>query len=275
MQKIVELGILISLFLIITYFIIPEYITTPELVLPSSSNNITSYTPSKEDKQYDYLVVLQAGHCTYDNMYSCKEKNTYRNTGTHGYGIREQDLTIIIANKTKQILLEHGIPSSKILVIGAHKKSFNKYKKSKIKHFISIHFDGSKRKCATGTSVGYPETYKTYSKKRRKYYWVKYNNTRESKKFATSWKNFYSKIYPSDFKFMKDNFTESLKGYYMYSMTDAKTDLLIEFAELTCRKSARWVNKYRDKLGDTLALFLLQELKPIHKKQQNVDDLFN
>jgi hypothetical protein len=74
------------------------------------------------------------------------------------------------------------------------------------------------------------------------------------------WKQYYYKFYPSQFNKMSDNFSKGLANYYMYRITNAETDLLIEFAELTCRPSARWVKKNIDKLGKLLAFFIISEL---------------
>lgn len=246
--KYVEISLLVTLFVLVLFIIIPEYITTPTLTV---DNTINKYKNNRDNDKYKYLIVLQAGHCTYDNNFKCKKRNTYKSTGTHGYGLKEQLLTVIVAEEAKKHLLNAGVPVNKIKIIGAHTKSFTQLiGKQRIKHFISLHFDGNKRRCRTGTSVGYPSKVSSRN----------YKNITKSKAYAVAWKTHYFNYYPSQFNKMNDNFSKGLVDFYMYRRTNAETDLLIEFAELTCRKSARWVEKNIDKLGLILALFIIEEL---------------
>ncbi len=164
-------------------------------------------------------VIIQAGH---EGLHS-------GNTGAQTKLYREVDWNIKVANRVAEILRKRGIS---VVRMGANTHL------SRAKIAIAIHFDGSKRICHSGASVGYP------------------NNN--SKAFAQRWKRVYKKYFP--FKWHKDNFTPALRHYYGYYWIRADRFLLLELGEITCAKQAKWLKPRLDKIAQMIADTIRKEL---------------
>jgi len=104
---------------------------------------------------------------------------------------------------------------------------------------IFIHFDGNKYPCSSGAMVGY--------------------NDPSDEPAAREWKALYGKYWP--FRWMKDNLTTNLSGYYGYDYTyTTDAEFVIELGELTCKKQATWLKPRLQWLGGLIAHFISQRL---------------
>lgn len=104
---------------------------------------------------------------------------------------------------------------------------------------IFIHFDGSVIECGSGASIGY--------------------NDQSDKPAADAWKTLYSKYWP--FKWMDDNFTPGLRGYYGFAFTTTSdAELVLELGEITCPAQEAWLAPRREWLGDLIAHFVSQRI---------------
>lgn len=99
---------------------------------------------------------------------------------------------------------------------------------------IFIHFDGAEPACTTGASIGYPVA---------------------GAAAARAWRALYAPLFP--FRFMPDNFTEGLAGYYGYhSVEPNATTLLLELAEISCPAQHAWAAARYKWLGRLIAHFV-------------------
>ena len=146
-------------------------------------------------------VTIQAGH----------EGRDDGNTGSSNGKYREVDWNIFVANEVAKTLNRWGIDTKRV---GATIP-----KGIKTKAALSIHFDGSKRVCSTGASIGYPNS--------------------ASKDLALRWRRVYKSYFP--FKWHKDNYTANLKDYYGFKQIEAKKFLVLELGEISCDRQVRWL----------------------------------
>lgn len=174
------------------------------------------------DKQpEDANVFIQAGH----------EGRVFGNTGSVSPYGREIDWNVIVADEATRILRNAGV--SVIRAAADHKR------KSNVQLAISIHFDGSKRACRTGASVGF--------------------NKSSDRSAVRAWKRLYSPIFP--FKWMHDNFSKNLSRYYNYYYTQVSdAELVLELGEISCPEQARWLKPRLKKLGGLVAYFAAQRV---------------
>jgi len=164
-------------------------------------------------------VVIQAGH----------EGRVSGKTGTYYKGISETKWNIYVANLVAKQLTLWGIKNKRVPA---------KLPFVKAKIAVAIHFDGAKRVCSSGASVGYKNS--------------------QSKSLATRWKRLYSKYYP--FSWQKDNFTKNLSNYYGYYHIDAEKFLVVELGEITCKKQVKWLKPRLKKIAKMLAFTIAKEL---------------
>lgn len=161
-------------------------------------------------------VYIQAGH----------EGRTTGNTGSvSAYG-REKDWTRIVANEATRILRRAGVS---VIRAPADQKQ-----ESVVRLALSIHFDGSKKRCSTGASIGL--------------------NNASDRNAARAWKRLYRPIFP--FRWMPNNFSKNLKYYYNYRYTLASdAELVLELGEMSCPAQARWMKPRLRQLGALVAYF--------------------
>ena len=164
-------------------------------------------------------VVIQAGH----------EGRVVGNTGS-SYGlISETKWNIYVANEVARQLKMWGI---KALRVPADTKLI------KAKIAVAIHFDGSKKHCDSGASIGYRDA--------------------NSKEFAKRWKRIYRSYFP--FKWHKDNFTKNLSNYYGYYFIRADKFLVLELGEITCKKQTKWLKPRLKTVAKLIAYTIAREL---------------
>jgi len=164
-------------------------------------------------------VIIQAGH----------EGRTVGNTGSSYKNIREVDWNIYVANEVSKQLTTWGI---KNLRVGADTKLL------KAKIAVAIHFDGAKRHCASGASIGYEDS--------------------NSKEFASRWKKLYRSYFP--FKWQEDNFSRNLSNYYGYYYIRADKFLVLELGEITCPKQTKWLKPRLKQIAHLVAYAIAREL---------------
>jgi len=183
----------------------------------------TNYNKIKKNNfKYRYGdVLIQAGH----------EGRISGNTGASSKYGEEIEWNRIVANEATRVLREAGV---KVI------RSSANIPISRVKLAIAIHFDGSKKPCSSGSSIGYGNP--------------------NHKVLADNWKSIYKKVFP--FKWMQDNFTKNLSRYYGYKYVfTQKGFILIELGELTCPKQARWLKPRLKRLGRLIAYFIANELE--------------
>ena len=109
-----------------------------------------------------------------------------------------------------------------------------------VKLAVFIHFDANNDPGSSGASVGYKD------------------NTDQPA--AQEWKALYSKYWP--FRWMGDNFTSNLYGYYGFKYTrTTDAEFVMELGELTSPKQAVWLKPRLKWLGGLIAHFLSQRLR--------------
>jgi len=164
-------------------------------------------------------VVVQAGH----------EGRVSGNTGAESLIYKEENWNIIVANEVAKKLTSWNIDVKRVPA----KVSFMQAKIA-----ISIHFDGAKRTCNSGASIGYPSS--------------------NSSAFAKRWKKLYGSYFP--FKWHEDNFTANLKEYYAYRSIRADKFLILELGEITCEKQTKWLYPRLKKIAHLIAYAIAKEL---------------
>ncbi len=170
-------------------------------------------------------IVVQAGH----------EGRKSGNTGAESKLYKEEDWNILVADEVARRLRIWGI---------SVKRMPAKVRFTRAKIAISIHFDGAKKACNSGASVGYP--------------------SHSSYEFAQNWKKLYKSYFP--FKWHKDNFTNNLKNYYAYRWIRSEKFLLLELGEITCEKQTRWLKPRLKKIAHLIAYAIAKELGKDVKK---------
>jgi hypothetical protein len=166
-------------------------------------------------------VFIQAGH----------EGRITGATGATGPRGNEIDWTPKVADEATKILTEAGVE-----VIREKADLEDVYE---VKVAIFIHFDGSNPPCRTGASVGY--------------------NDPSDQPAAHAWKALYGKYWP--FRWMPDNFTTNLSGYYGYSHTfTSDAEFVIELGEISCLEQADWLQPRLEWIGHLIAHFLSQRI---------------
>ncbi|RLA59264.1 MAG: hypothetical protein DRQ78_10825 [Epsilonproteobacteria bacterium] len=170
-------------------------------------------------------VLLQAGH----------EGRITGNTGAESKLYREEIWNIIVADETAKQLKIWGIEVKRV---PAHVP----FTRAKIA--VSIHFDGAKRPCRSGASIGYP--------------------SEDSYAFAQKWKKLYKNYFP--YKWHEDNFTSNLSNYYAYRWIRAEKFLVLELGEITCQKQSKWLKPRLKKIGKLIAYAIAKELGKEVKK---------
>ena len=168
--------------------------------------------------QKPIAVVIQAGH----------EGRTVGNTGAVYKGNKELEWNVKVANQVAKKLGSWGI---EVLRVGADTPLI------KAKIAVAIHFDGAKKHCSSGASVGYPNA--------------------NSKELAAKWKKSYKKYFP--FKWQKDNFTKNLSNYYAYYTIRADKFLLLELGEISCKKQAKWLKPRLKHIANLIAATIATE----------------
>src|SRR5262245_33915337 len=124
-------------------------------------------------------VSIQAGH----------EGRTSGATGASGPLGDEIEWTPIVADEATRILREAGVT--------VLRKSAELVGVDHVKVAVFIHFDGAEPPCGSGASVGYDDP--------------------TDQPAAEAWKELYGRHWP--FRFMPDNFTETLRHYYGFAHT--------------------------------------------------------
>jgi len=166
-------------------------------------------------------VYIQAGH----------EGRIFGKTGSVSEYGREIDWTRIVADEATRILHDAGVS---VIRAPADQKRI-----SVVKLALSIHFDGNKKACRTGASVGF--------------------NNASDKSAARAWRRLYRQVFP--FKWMPDNFSKNLKYYYNYRYTEVSdAELVLELGEITCPAQARWMKSRLRKLGGLVAYFAAKRI---------------
>lgn len=166
-------------------------------------------------------ILIQAGH----------EGRHSGATGAEGPLGREIDWTPIVADAATQALINAGI--------SVIREDANLYGEYHVKLALFIHFDGSKKACQSGASIGYSK--------------------QSDAPAALAWKQLYSNYWP--YTWMNDNFTENLRQYYGFKYTlTTDAELVLEFGELTCLEQARWLKPRLKWLGHLLAHFASQRI---------------
>jgi len=163
-------------------------------------------------------VIIQAGH----------EGRVNGNTGSSNGKIKEVNWNILVANEVAKTLNKWGIDTKRV---GADIKPIE----SKIA--VAIHFDGAKRVCSSGASIGYKD--------------------KNSKTLAKSWKRVYKKYFP--FNWQKDNFTPNLNDYYAYKIIKAKKFLVLELGEISCKKQVIWLKPRLKTIAHLIAATIAKE----------------
>ena len=167
-------------------------------------------------------VLIQAGH----------EGRTSGATGGESQWGKEIKWTPIVANEATRILKDAGINVIR-------EDAYLEDEKYQVKLAIFIHFDASSSLCKSGASIGYDDI--------------------TDKPAADAWKALYSEFW--QFKWMPDNFTTNLSGYYGYKYTVTSiAELVLELGELTCEEQALWLKPRLKWLGSLLAYFIAQQL---------------
>ena len=161
-------------------------------------------------------VYIQAGH----------EGRIFGKTGSVSKYGREINWTKIVADEATRILRNAGVS---VIRAPADQKRV-----SIVKLALSIHFDGNKKACQTGASIGF--------------------NHASDKNAARAWRRLYRQTFP--FKWMPDNFSKNLKYYYNYRYTQVSdAELVLELGEITCPEQARWMKPRLKELGALVAYF--------------------
>jgi hypothetical protein len=97
---------------------------------------------------------------------------------------------------------------------------------------VIVHFDGVSPPCTSGASVGFPPG--------------------GSRRLAEIWHEVYGPVAP--FRFMPDDFTPGLRGYYAYRQIHARQGaVVLELGEITCPAQHAWLSARLHYLGDLIA----------------------
>ncbi|MBV8600145.1 MAG: hypothetical protein JO359_01135 [Candidatus Eremiobacteraeota bacterium] len=181
--------------------------------------------PSGEPHPARAEVLISAGH--EGRPESCHFfSHRPCNLGTPG----EREATPIVADEATRALRAAGID---VLRLPADYGG-----RFEVRAAIFIHFDGAVPACSTGASIGYPAG---------------------DGEAARAWRQLYAPLFP--FRFMPDNFTESLSHYYGFRTVEPNpTTLVLELGELTCPVQHLWLKTRYKWLGDVVAHFVSERL---------------
>jgi hypothetical protein len=168
-------------------------------------------------------VLLQAGH----------EGRTNGNIGSINGKYREMEWNTLVTKEIEKELKKHNIDVTRV---GANIPFTN------ARIAIAIHFDGSKKRCSTGASIGYDI------------------NHINAKRTASHWKSIYKEYFP--FKWHRDNFTENLSDYYGFTRVNSeKGFLVLELGEITCNEQIEWLEPRLELISMRVADFIMDELE--------------
>ena len=174
-------------------------------------------------------IVVQAGHegrpasCAPHHVKAC-------NLGAAAQGATEREWTPVVADEATRVLRAHGY------TVLRRPADYDEHDTARAAVFI--HFDGADPACASGTSVGYPDT--------------------TGSAFVEAWKTRYRAWFP--YRYAADNFTKNLHQYYGFRKVDAPQKMLIEFGEMTCPPQFAWMAPRLREMGDQLAAFLMEQV---------------
>ncbi len=195
--------------------------------VPSQQSSIGENGNESWEGTVDADVLIQAGH---EGQLRNHGGGTKPSHGATGLKLPEHQMTPIVADAATAVLREHGVTVER--VGGVFPKTFE------VQLGVCLHFDGSATPCASGSSVGYPPGVPLGS----------------NQPTAELWKTLWQQHWP--FKFMKDNFTANLSGYYGYSrMRTSIAEMLIEFGEISCREQDEWLQPRLEWIGALVAHF--------------------
>lgn len=165
-------------------------------------------------------VFIQAGHLNALDGY----------TGGTGPLGREIDWTPIVTNEAVRVLREAGVT---VIKEDATIKHSNK--RFQVTTAVFIHFDSSNPPGRVGASVGY--------------------NDQSDGPAAQAWKQLYGRYFP--FRWMGDNYTTNLSGYYGYRHTvTTDAEVVLELGDLTSLEQAQWLHPRLQWIGKLVAHFL-------------------
>ena len=181
------------------------------LIISIYNNNVVNTT-----------VLLQAGH----------EGRIKGNIGSINGNLKESTWNSFVTKEIEKELKRHKIDVTRV---GADIPITN------ARVAIAIHFDGTKKPCSTGASIGYDSTHLN------------------AKKLADKWREEYKEYFP--FKWHPDNFTENLSNYYGFSRVHTeKGFLVLELGEITCDKQVEWLKPRLELISRKLADMIIEEL---------------
>lgn len=187
----------------------------------------------------DAQILIQAGHegGKRNGGGSTDPRNAKPTHGTPGTFTPEREMTPIVANVATAELRAGGF------TVIREDAFYDKF--YAVDLAVSLHFDGSSPSCASGASIGYPIGVPPGS----------------NKPTADAWREIYSQYWP--FKWMGDNFTGNLSGYYGYTFTSTSiAEILIEFGEITCKVQDDWLQPRVQWLGKLVAHFASKVVDP-------------
>ncbi len=174
-------------------------------------------------------VLVQAGHEGRPASCALVPRRTCF-LGAAAQGVRERDWTTIVADEATRVLREHGY--------AVLRRPADYLGRDSARAAVFLHFDGAAPPCASGASVGFPDT--------------------TSRAFVDAWIRSYTARFP--FRFVGENFTEHEHRYYGFRLVDAPEKLLIEFGEMSCPAQFAWMQPRLRELGDRVAAFLMERV---------------
>ncbi len=192
------------------------------LILLSGCSSIPQLNPEYWKQPEVASILIEAGH----------EGRTSGRTGAESKYGKEQDWTKTVADEANEVLKKAGIS---VIRTAADRK-----RRSEVQLAVAIHFDGvDGRECGAGASVGYE------------------NNSNPDA--ATTWKSLYSQYFK--FKWMPDNYTETLSNYYTYKLIKASdANLVLELGDINCDEQAKWLQPRLKQIGALVAHFSAMRL---------------
>ena len=174
-------------------------------------------------------VVVQAGHegrpasCAPNHVRAC-------NIGATSAAGHEIAWTPIVADAMTAALRRAGFR------VARRPADYPQHDTARVAIFM--HFDGSERPCASGSSVGFPAT--------------------TPHGFVADWERAYARAFP--FKNVGENISSNEERYYGFHKVDAPVKMLIEFGEITCPAQAAWLAPRLRELGALTARFVIGHL---------------
>jgi len=178
---------------------------------------------SRGDKDVKYDVIIQIGH------YPRRKGRT----GGQGNYVTEQEIASLVGATLIQKLDNMTVRKRKIkaLLVGAD--DYTQFLQSKI--FLSLHTDSAKVPCNLGPSIGYQKS------------------TDSDGMHGIALALALTLGLDAE-KFMNDNYTSGLSGYYAYSSFQTeKFKGLLEMSELTCQKQEEILLTRAAALAENLA----------------------